>query len=155
MLRIVKSPNFNYFELKNWAAENKCWRACDVNTRTLITVCHSYSYSCCRAVCSKASVSVFVVQSGRGVAALITLPLTKITQKKAKIETFLPKSANNFFRPEGQFKNGVLNYRCHFYETLASIDWHCAHCCLASVPRATVLAGVAHGRGGVRTAGGQ
>ena len=137
MLRIVKSPNFNYFELKNWAAENKCWRACDVNTRTLITVCHSYSYSCCRAVCSKASVSVFVVQI------------------KAKIETFLPKSANNFFRPEGQFKNGVLNYRCHFYDTLASIDWHCAHCCLASVPRATVLAGLPHGRGGVRTAGGQ
>ena len=114
-----------------------------------------HSYSCCRAVCSRASVSVFVVQSGRGVAALITLPLTKITQIKAKIKTCLPKSANNFFRPEGQFKNGVLNYRCHFYETLASIDWHCAHCCLASVPRATVLAGVAHGRGGVRTAGGQ
>ena len=46
---------------------------------------------------------VFVVQSGRGVAALITLPLTQITQIKAKIETFLSKSANNFFRPEGQF----------------------------------------------------
>ena len=137
MLRIVKSPNFNYFELKNWAAENKCWRACDVNTRTLITVCHSYSCCLLQGSVSKASVSVFVVQI------------------KAKIETFLQKSANNFLRPEVKFKNGVLNYRCHFYDTLASIDWHCAHCCLASVPRATVLAGVAHGRGGVRTAGGQ
>ena len=129
MLPIVKSPNFNYFELKNWAAENKCWRACDVNTRTLITYCvPQYSYSCCRAqraVQPHLTLShdsnaqnifcVGVVQSGKGVAALMTLHvIQKKTQVKAKIKTFLQNVPITFFRPEGSTKTRCFELSMSF-----------------------------------------